>query len=95
MTVPPGVRIPPADQREHFETVEVREDRQDIAVIGPIAALVLALTVCTLVLDHPSARIVAAVLATLGLVVAVGLLLVGKRPKAGRHVARHAIDRRK
>jgi hypothetical protein len=104
VTVPPGVR-PPAYQ-QHFETIETRvpvervepaeprPERQDIAVIGSIAALVLALTVCTLVLDHPAARTVAAGLATLGLVVAVILMLLGKRPEPGRHVARHAIERR-
>lgn len=68
------------------------EDRSDIAVIGPIAALVLALTICTLILDHPAARAVATGLATLGLVVAVVLMLMAKKPKPGRHVARHAVD---
>lgn len=97
MTVPPGLRPPPVEQ--HFdtfatvETLEIREERQDIAVIGPIAAVVVALTICTLVLDHPSARAVAACLAALGLVVAVAILVVGKRPKPGRHVARHAVPR--
>ncbi len=108
VTVPPGLRYQPADRRAHFETLEPieqlpsleplepvdeREERQDIAIIGPIAAVVLALTVCTLVLDHPSARVVAAGLATLGLIIAVVLLLIGKRPKPGSHRARHAIER--
>ncbi|SEQ79151.1 hypothetical protein SAMN05216188_105115 [Lentzea xinjiangensis] len=105
MTVPPGLRPPPYDQRGNFETIEVTppvgapvetvetgEDRHDIAVIGPIAALVLALTISTLVLDHPAARAVAAGLATLGLVVAVVLMVLGKKPKPGRHLARHAVD---
>ncbi|WP_189253934.1 hypothetical protein [Lentzea flava] len=104
MTVPPGVRPPAYSQ--HFETIETRvpaeriepvepaKERQDIAVIGPIAALVLALTISTLVLDHPAARAVAAGLATLGLIVAVVLMLLGKRPEPGRHVARHATERR-
>lgn len=106
VTVPPGVRYPAYQQ--HFETIETRvptvrieapepvappQDRQDLAVIGPIAALVLALTISTLVLDHPAARVVAAGLATLGLVVAVVLMLLGKRPEPGRHVARHRIER--
>ncbi|MFS8097814.1 hypothetical protein LFM09_11800 [Lentzea alba] len=106
VTVPPGLR-PPAYQ-QHFETIETqvpvqriepvepreeREDRHDIAIIGPIAALVLALTICTLILDHPAARAVAAGLATFGLIVSVILMLMGKRPQPGRHVARHAIDR--
>lgn len=98
MTVPPGLRLPPAEQREHpatFETLETRQSSQDMAVIGPIAALVVALTVCSLVLDHPGARITAAVLASLGLVAAVVVLLLGKRPKPGRHVARHAGERRR
>jgi hypothetical protein len=68
------------------------EERSDIAVIGPIAALVLVLTICTLILDHPAARAVATGLATLGLVVAVVLMLMAKKPKPGRHVARHAVD---
>ncbi|MFI6099400.1 hypothetical protein ACIA8G_27915 [Lentzea sp. NPDC051213] len=101
MTVPPGLRR--IEQRAYFETleqperfeplepVEQREDRQDITVIGPIAALVLALTICTLVLEHPAARVVAAGIATLGLIVAVVLLLMGKKPQ--RHVARHRIER--
>ncbi|WP_394621345.1 hypothetical protein JNUCC0626_20275 [Lentzea sp. JNUCC 0626] len=67
------------------------EDRSDIAVIGPIAALVLALTISTLILEHPAARAVAAGLATVGLLLAVALMLMGKKPKPGRHVARHAI----
>jgi len=71
---------------------ERREERQDIAVIGPIAALVLALTISTLVLEHPAAKAVATGLATLGLVVAVALLLLGKRKEPGRHLARHAIE---
>jgi hypothetical protein len=107
VTVPPGVRHPAYQQ--HFETIETRvptvrieapepveqpqEDRPDLAVIGPIAALVLALTISTLVLDHPAARIVAAALATLGLVVAVVLMLLGKRPEPGKHVARHRTER--
>ncbi|MFD4638921.1 hypothetical protein ACFWN2_16515 [Lentzea sp. NPDC058436] len=74
------------------QSAEEQEDRSDIAVIGPIAAVVLALTVSTLVLEHPAARAVAAGLATIGLLVAVGLMLMGKKPKPGRHVARHAID---
>ena len=78
---------------ERTETVETRPERHDIAVIGPIAALVLALTISTLILDHPAARVVAAALATLGLVVAVVLMLMGKRPEAGRrHVARHRME---
>ncbi|WP_143466657.1 hypothetical protein [Lentzea kentuckyensis] len=110
MTVPPGLRQPPYEQRGNFETIEVyapvqtvqapepveqpeaREERADIAVIGPIAALVLALTISTLILEHPAARAVAAGLATVGLVVAVVLMLMGKRPQPGRHVARHAIE---
>ncbi|SFQ99213.1 hypothetical protein SAMN04488564_101805 [Lentzea waywayandensis] len=94
--------------RGNFETIEVyapvvqvtppaepsqeAEDRSDIAVIGPIAALVLALTISTLVLEHPAARAVATGLATIGLVVAVALMLMSKKPKPGKHVARHAID---
>ncbi|WP_330853826.1 hypothetical protein [Lentzea sp.] len=74
------------------EVADAPEDRSDIAVIGPIAALVLALTICTLILDHPAARAVAAGLATLGLVVAVALMLMAKKPKPGRHVARHSVD---
>ncbi|MCG8923312.1 hypothetical protein [Lentzea sp. CC55] len=106
MTVPPGLRPPPYEQpRGNFETIEVQapaappaepaaepEERSDIAVIGPIAALVLALTICTLILEHPAARVSAAGLATVGLVVAVVLMLMGKKPKPGRHVARHVID---
>ncbi|WP_329793359.1 hypothetical protein V1227_16015 [Lentzea sp. DG1S-22] len=106
MTVPPGLRPPPYEQpRGNFETIEVHapvvppaepaaepEERSDIAVIGPIAALVLALTICTLILEHPAARVSAACLATVGLVAAVVLMLMGKKPKPGRHVARHAID---
>ena len=104
VTVPPGLR-PPA-YHQHFETIETqvpveavepvepREERADIAVIGPIAGLVLALTICTLILDHPAARAVAAGLATFGLIVSVILMVLGKRPQPGRHVARHAIDRR-
>jgi hypothetical protein len=106
VTVPPGVRHPAYQQ--HFETIETRvptvrieapepveppQDRPDLAVIGPIAALVLALTICSLVLDHPAARTVSAALATLGLVVAVVLMLLGKRPERGRHVARHRTER--
>jgi hypothetical protein len=72
--------------------VEESEERSDIAVIGPIAAVVLALTISTLILDHPAARAVAAGLATIGLIVAVALMLMSKKPKPGRHVARHAID---
>ncbi|WP_439656143.1 hypothetical protein ACSHWB_27345 [Lentzea sp. HUAS TT2] len=72
--------------------VEEPDERSDMAVIGPIAALVLALTVSTLILEHPAARAVAAGLATIGLIVAVALMLMGKKPKPGRHVARHAID---
>jgi hypothetical protein len=56
---------------------------------------VLALTVSSLVLDHPAARTVAAGLATVGLIVSVALMLMAKKqqkPKPGRHVARHAID---
>ena len=105
VTVPPGVRHP--DYQQHFETIETRvptvrieapepveppQPRQDISVIGPIAALVLALTISTLVLEHPAARAVATGLATIGLVVAVALMLMSKKPKPGKHVARHAID---
>jgi hypothetical protein len=109
VSVPPGVRPPAYQQHfetietrvpaerikpaETVETVETNQDRQDIAVIGPIAATVLALTISSLVLDHPTARTVAAALATLGLVVAVILMLLGKRPEAGRHVARHRIEK--
>jgi hypothetical protein len=104
VTVPPGLR--PQAYPQHFETietqvalepvepVEARDERADIAVIGPIAALVLALTICTLILDHPAARAVAAGLATFGLIVSVVLMVLGKRPQPGRHVARHAIERR-
>lgn len=104
VTVPPGLR--PQAYHQHFETietqvalepvepVEAREERADIAVIGPIAALVLVLTICTLILDHPAARAVAAGLATFGLIVSVILMVLGKRPQPGRHVARHAVDRR-
>jgi hypothetical protein len=109
VTVPPGLRPPPYE-RGNFETIEVRtpvapvapaepaeprEERQDLAVIGPLAALVLALTVSSLVLDHPAARTVAAGLATVGLIVSFVLMLMAKKqqkPKPGRHVARHAID---
>lgn len=77
---------------ERTESVEKRPERRDIAVIGPIAAVVLALTISTLVLDQPAARVVAAALATLGMVVAVVLMLMGKRPEAGRHVARHRME---
>jgi hypothetical protein len=105
VTVPPGVR-PPAFPA-HFETIETRvpvetvqevpavetpQDRHDIAVIGPIAALVLALTISTLILEHPAARAVAAGLATVGLIAAVTLMLLNKRPERGRHVARHRMD---
>jgi hypothetical protein len=113
VSVPPGLRPPPYEQRGNFETIEVyapvetvqvvpvapiaeqaepREERADIAVIGPIAALVLALTISTLILEHPAARAVAAGLATVGLIMAVVLMLMGKRPQPGRHVARHAIE---
>ncbi|MFJ5984686.1 hypothetical protein [Lentzea sp. NPDC092896] len=94
--------------RGNFETIEVYapvvqvtpppepaqepEERSDIAVIGPIAALVLALTISTLVLEHPAARAVATGLATIGLIVAVALMLMSKKPKPGKHVARHAVD---
>ena len=106
VTVPPGVRHPAYQQ--HFETIETRvptvrieapepeepsQVRHDLSVIGPIAALVLALTVCSLVLDHQAARTTAAGLATLGLIVAVVLMLLGKRPERGRHVARHRTER--
>ena len=74
------------------EQPEPGEGRADIAVIGPIAALVLALTISTLVLEHPAARAVAAGLATFGLIVAVALMLMAKRPQPGRHVARHALE---
>lgn len=110
VTVPPGVRYPAYQQHfetietrvptvrieapEPVEPPQDRQDRPDLAVIGPIAALVLALTISTLILDHPSARIVAAGLATLGLVVAVVLMLLGKRPEPGRHVARHRTPER-
>lgn len=87
----PVVQVPPQPQPEPAP-VQEPEDRSDLAVIGPIAALVLALTICTLILDHPAARAVAAGLATLGLIVAVTLMLMGKKPQPGRHVARHAID---
>ncbi|MEV6237029.1 hypothetical protein [Lentzea sp. NPDC051838] len=110
MTVPPGVRRPAYQQHfETIETraptvrieapvppaAEPSPPRQDISVIGPIAALVLALTISTLVLDHPAARAVAAGLATLGLIVAVVLMLMGKRPEPGRHVipGRHRTER--
>lgn len=85
-------RVPVVEAAERTETVETRQERQDIAVIGPIAALVLALTISTLFLEHPSARVVAAGLATLGLVVAVVVMLMGKRPEAGKHVARHRME---
>ncbi|MGW6444125.1 hypothetical protein [Lentzea sp. NPDC055074] len=90
----PVAQVPPAQYQVQAqpEPVQEPEERSDIAVIGPIAALVLALTVCTLILDHPAARAVAAGLATFGLIVAVTLMLMGKKPKPGRHVARHAID---
>ncbi|GGN03286.1 hypothetical protein GCM10011609_47930 [Lentzea pudingi] len=84
----PVAQVPPPKP----EPVQEPEDRSDLAVIGPIAALVLALTICTLILDHPAARAVAAGLATLGLIVAVTLMLMGKKPQPGRHVARHAVD---
>jgi len=105
VTVPPGVRPPASPQ--HFETIETRapvqvvepaeqpRERHDMAVIGPIAALVLALTISTLVLQHPAARAVAAGLATIGLIVAVVLMLMAKKPdkpKGGRHVARHRVE---
>ncbi|MFD4675743.1 hypothetical protein ACFWNN_38855 [Lentzea sp. NPDC058450] len=77
---------PPAEP-----AAQVPEERSDIAVIGPIAALVLALTISTLILEHPAARAVAAGLATVGLLLAVALMLMGKKPKPGRHVARHAV----
>ncbi|MEU7482176.1 hypothetical protein AB0A63_39835 [Lentzea sp. NPDC042327] len=84
----------PVAQLPPLAPLDQREDRTEpaghIAVIGPIAAVVLALTICTLVLDHPGARAVAAVLATLGLITAVVVLLMAKRPEPGRHVARHA-----
>ncbi|MDT7790111.1 MAG: hypothetical protein QOF58_8530 [Pseudonocardiales bacterium] len=85
-TTVPAMRIEPA---------ELSQPRQDISVIGPIAALVLALTISTLVLEHPAARAVATGLATLGLVVAVVLMLLGKRPEPGRHVVpgRHRTER--
>ncbi|SER47136.1 hypothetical protein SAMN04488000_10993 [Lentzea albida] len=91
--VPPRQEPPrPAPPRPGPEPVEESAERSDIAVIGPIAAVVLALTVSTLVLDHPAARAVAAGLATIGLIVAVALMLMGRKPKPGRHVARHAVD---
>ncbi|WP_143022677.1 hypothetical protein [Lentzea jiangxiensis] len=83
---------PSAQAAPPAEPAAEPEERSDIAVIGPIAALVLALTICTLILEHPAARVSAAGLATVGLVVAVVLMLMGKKPKPGRHVARHAID---
>lgn len=89
--VPPRP-APPRQEQVRPEPVEETGERSDIAVIGPIAAVVLALTVSTLVLDHPAARAVAAGLATIGLVVAVALMLMGRKPKPGRHVARHAVD---
>ncbi|MET9633082.1 hypothetical protein ABZX92_37055 [Lentzea sp. NPDC006480] len=88
-TTVPAMRIEPTEQSQPSQP------RQDISVIGPIAALVLALTISTLVLEHPAARAVAAGLATLGLVVAVTLMLMGKRPEPGRHVVpgRHRTER--
>jgi hypothetical protein len=83
----PVVQVPPP-----VEPSPEPEERSDIAVIGPIAALVLALTISTLILEHPAARAVAAGLATIGLVVAVALMLMSRKPKPGKHVARHAID---
>lgn len=64
-----------------------REERSDLSVIGPIAVIVLALTICTLVLEDPNARATAAGLAALGLVVAVIVMLLGKRAKPGKHLA--------
>ncbi|WP_143035923.1 hypothetical protein [Lentzea fradiae] len=87
----PTTRVPVA--RPAAMPVEVageQEERSDMAVIGPIAAIVLALTISTLVLDHPAARAVAAALATVGLIAAVVIMMMGKKP--GRHVARHAVD---
>ena len=76
------------------EPAEAQENRADIAVIGPIAALVLALTISTLVLEHPAARAVAAGLATVGLVTAVVLMLLAKRPEPAKHVipGRHRME---
>ena len=88
----PVTQVPLRQELPRPEPVEEPGERSDIAVIGPIAAVVLALTASTLVLDHPAARAVAAGLATIGLVVAVALMLMGRKPKPGRHVARHAID---
>ncbi len=90
-TMAPFEPVAPFEPLEPLEQREERPDHADhIAVIGPIATVVLALTICTLVLDHPAARVVAAVLATLGLIAAVVVLLMSKRPERGRHVARHA-----
>ncbi|ANZ34716.1 hypothetical protein BBK82_00105 [Lentzea guizhouensis] len=90
-TMAPYDAVAPHDQLEPVEQPQPEEDRADqIAVIGPIAAVVLALTISTLVLDHPAARAVAAGLATVGLITAVVVLLMGRRPEPGRHVARHA-----
>lgn len=88
----PVQQVQQVEAVEPPEPAEPRDERTDIAVIGPIAALVLALTISTLILEHPAARAVAAGLATLGLIAAVVLMLMGKRPQPGRHVARHAID---
>ncbi|GHH54014.1 hypothetical protein GCM10017774_68320 [Lentzea cavernae] len=91
----PVTQVPPVPQsvpQPLPEPAEEPEERSDIAVIGPIAAVVLALTASTLVLEHPAARAVAAGLATIGLIVAVALMLMSKKPKPGRHVARHTID---
>lgn len=63
-----------------------REQRSDLSVIGPLAVIVLALTISTLVLDDPSARATAAGLAALGLVAAVIVMLLGKRPSRGKHL---------
>lgn len=55
-----------------------------------IAGFVLALTISTLVLDNPDARLVAAALAALGLATAVLLIAMAKvsrAPKGGRHIA--------
>lgn len=93
---PPPVTPPPARpsavQAAPAEVADEAEERSDMAVIGPIAALVLALTISTLILDHPAARAVAAGLATVGLIAAVVIMMMAKKPKPGRHVARHAAD---
>ncbi|GLZ29188.1 hypothetical protein Lesp02_13780 [Lentzea sp. NBRC 105346] len=91
--------VPPDGPTVRFErphrVTRLREDdrpaapepRSDLAVVGPLSAFVLALTISTLVLDNPNARVTAAGLAALAMIATVLVMFRGKRPKPGRHVA--------